>query len=509
MIYNIKIKNKSSLWFLIPLSVLLIIYIPVIQKFVYHWEGTDYNYCYLVPFVFLYLCWEKRKSFNFMHFSGNYTGHILLLFAVLIGFIGKLSALRFFLYLSFYLSLVSLGLTLYGRRLKHLIFPFIILFFMIPLPPFINRLLTFKFQLFTSSLAVFLLRLSGFSVFQEGNIIDLGITQLQVAEACSGLRYFMPMLLLCLLIGYYFLRSLLFRILLFIFVPLISIVANAFRIYLLAFFYIKGFWGLAQGFSHYLAGWFVFILALIFLLLIALIFKNFEYKYTKMESPPQFEKDIPPSKNFSVLISLFSLIAMIGGVGFYFLPKTYIIPKKADFSNFPLHINGWRGENLGLPSNILESLWADEYVYNVYRRAEFPGIIYVFIPYYNYQTTWHSAHTPQTCLLGGGWSILRSGEWKIEVYSNKFIPVSYMWLKKENEYMLATYFFIQNGRIITSPWLHKFYLLWDGLFHRQTNGALVRVEMLLNSNTSTSQAEYELKKFLFYLYPVLKNSLNF
>ena len=61
--------------------------------------------------------------------------------------------------------------------------------------------------------------------------------------------------------------------------------------------------------------------------------------------------------------------------------------------------------------------------------------IYLFIPYYKYQTAWHTAHTPQSCILGGGWFIIRSGEWKLKVSSNKFIPVKYMWLKKGNEYI--------------------------------------------------------------------------
>ncbi len=501
-------KHTNYLWILAAFLILLIAYLPVVQKLIFRWSQGNYNYCDLVPFLFLYLCWEKRKNFDFTLFSGSYAGLIFLFLAICISLIGSLASLETFLYFGFYISLVSLGLTLYGKRLKHLIFPLIILFFIIPLPPFINRLLTFKFQLLTSSLTVFLLRLSGISVFHEGNIIDLGITQLQVAEACSGLRYFMPMILLGLLIGYYFLRSLSFRILLLIFVPLISIVANAFRVYLLALFHIKGYERLAQGFSHYFAGWLVFVLAIILLVLIALLLRMFEnkiFKYKRSETKTSlaFKKCVLPSKKFSTLILLFSLFTAIGGIGLYLFPKTFIVPKKVDFSHFPLSIDGWYDESLKLPPKILKSLWADEYVYNIYRKKDFPGIIHLFIPYYYYQTAWHTAHTPQSCILGGGWFIIRSGIWKLRVYSDKIIPIKYMWLKKGNKHMLATYFFLQNGRVIISPWWHKFYLLWDGLFHRRTDGALVRVEMLLNNNISALQAEYELKKFLLHLWPIL------
>ena len=492
---------KNYLWILIPLLILLIVYIPVIKKLLHRWNQEDNSYCYLVPFIFLYLCWEKRKHFDFSLFSGSYIGLILLLFAISISLIGSLSSLETFLYFGFYLSIVSLGFILYGKRLKYLAFPFLILFFIIPLPPFINRLLTFKLQLLTSSFAVSLMRLSDFSVFQKGNIIDLGITQLQVAEACSGLRYFMPMVLLYFLISYYFLRSIRFCILLFIFVPLICIVANAFRIYLSALFHFKGLKKLAEGFPHHFAGWFVFILASCFLLLIASILKKLEGKKFEIKKSPE----IKPVKLAQQKIYIFSflLITIIGGIGLYFFPKTFFVRKKIDFSSFPLHINGWYGERLVLSENILKSLWADEYIYNIYRRDDFPAIIYVFIPYYKYQTAWHTAHTPQSCILGGGWFIIRSGEWKLKVSSNKFIPVKYMWLKKGNEYMLATYFFFERGRVIISPWWHKFYLFWDGLTRKRTDGALVRVEMLVNNNISPYKAENELKKFLLALWSIL------
>ncbi len=495
-------NNKIFLWFWVLLGILIIVYIPILKKILHRWNQGNNSYCYLVPFIFFYLCWEKRKHFDFTSFSGSYIGLILLFFAICISLIGSLSSLETFLYLGFYLSVVSLGLTLYGKRLKHLAFPFFILFFIIPLPPFINRLLTFKLQLLTSSLAVTLMRLSGFSVFQEGNIIDLGITQLQVADACSGLRYFMPMVLLCSLIGYYFLRNLWSRILLFVFVPLICIIANALRIYLTAFLYLKGYKELAQGFSHFFVGWLVFILAGCFLLLIALILKKLEREKFEIKK----SSEIKPAKLVlqKIYILSFLLITVIGGVGLHFFPKTFFIPEKIDFSSFPLHIDGWYGKKLVLSKKILKSLWADKYVYNVYRRDDFPGIIYVFIPYYKYQTAWHTAHTPQSCILGGGWFILRSGEWKLKVSSHKFIPIKYMWLVRNNEYMLTTYFFFERGRVIISPWWHKFYLFWDGLTRRRTDGALVRVEMLLNNNNiSPHEAEYKLKRFLLDLWPIL------
>ena len=50
------------------------------------------------------------------------------------------------------------------------------------------------FAVISSELGVWFLRLLSVPVFLEGNIIDLGLYKLQVAEACSGLRYLFPIM---------------------------------------------------------------------------------------------------------------------------------------------------------------------------------------------------------------------------------------------------------------------------------------------------------------------------
>jgi len=66
--------------------------------------------------------------------------------------------------------------------------PLLILLFMIPLPSSSWRTVD-ELQLLSSQIGVLFMRLFDISVFLEGNVIDLGGYKLQVADACSGLRY--------------------------------------------------------------------------------------------------------------------------------------------------------------------------------------------------------------------------------------------------------------------------------------------------------------------------------
>ncbi len=189
------------------------------------WEGGDSDYCYLVVPLFAYLLWDKRKKpaqseedeklqnaenegFRFGEFSWNIFGLVPILLSIALIMVGEFGSVETLMYIGIWGCVVGIAYLLYGRRIRQLLFPLLILAFIVPLPAFINRTLTFQLKLAASSLATLMLRLSGVSVFQDGNIIDLGVTQLQVVDACSGLRYLMPLLLLGLLIGYFFSKGL-------------------------------------------------------------------------------------------------------------------------------------------------------------------------------------------------------------------------------------------------------------------------------------------------------------
>ena len=498
-------RVKIILFIIIPIFFLLITYHEIVYEFLKLWKSPTNGYCFFVPFIFFYLCWEKRKKFDFLTFSPSYFGIFLLFLSLLFSLMGRLASIKTFLYFGLYLSFLALAFTLYGKRCKYLFFPYLILIFSIPFPPFINRLLTFKLQLITSVVATQFIRFSGMSVFREGNILDIGITQLQVAEACSGLRYFMPMLLIALLISYYGLRSWWsYLIMLFSVLP-ISVLVNALRIFTIALFYNYNLKILTEEPYHSILGWIFFLSSGIFFILLILILKRIESIFlTTSKSKSLPEVSFKVSKPY-FLIFLFCLITFIEGLILWKLPGIIKVPPKKDLLYFPLQFNKWQGKQLELSPEILKALWADDYFYGFYTREGSKTIIYLLIAYYNYQTTGHTAHTPQSCLLGGGWTILHSENRFLPLSANSGIKVKYLWLKKGEDKLLAAYFFFERGRVIISPWKHKFYLLWDALTRRRTDGALIRVEMLIPSELPFEKGEKELNNFIKSVWLELKN----
>ena len=136
--------------------------------------------------------------------------------------------------------------------------PIVYLLFAIPLPYFIDAILTLKLQLISSQLGVFFIRLFQIPVFLDGNIIDMGIYKLQVVEACSGLRYLYPLLSLSFLAAYLFHGPFWQRAVIFLSSIPIAIGMNGFRIGVVGFLVDRWGTAMAEGALHFFEGWVIF-----------------------------------------------------------------------------------------------------------------------------------------------------------------------------------------------------------------------------------------------------------
>ncbi len=494
-------------------------WLSAFQKIFIRWNSGDNSYGYLIIPLFLYLCWENRHRFDFLHFRASPFALIPAFFSAVTMIAGELGSVETLLYIGIWLAFLSLGVFLYGMELRRFIFPWIILLFMIPLPPFINNILTFNLKLAASVLATQMLRLSGVSVLREGNIIDIGVEKLQVVDACSGLRFLIPMILMALLVGYFFNRKGYARLILLLVVPPLSVLINGFRVYGTALLLLGGHKKLAEGLFHDFTGWVVFVAGGTFLLLFAFLLrkmenvsglKSKENPVRSGERSPATLKDtgsfFPRQRSFQALITVVLMMVMFAGSAWSVsgrrVDKGNPGIERTPFSEFPMTLGEWQGKRHYLSDEIMDSLWADDYVTALFRHPDQGSVIQLLIPYYEYQATRHTAHAPQACLLGGGWAILSSADRAVRLKDDS-ITIRAMVMEKDGIRLIASYFFFQRGRVITSPWMNKAYLMWDALTRKRTDGALVRVELVLAENKTLTEAFAELELFLGHLWPLL------
>src|SRR5262249_38901015 len=150
---------------------------------------------FFIPLITLGLLWARRDALVASIGQPSWFGPILVVLATLFHLIGQLSSFFLLSQVGFVIALMGIALGTGGLSLLKVTFiPIFFLLFAIPLPYFIDSVLSFRLQLISSELGVFFIRLFQIPVYLEGNIIDLGAYKLQVVEACSGLRYLYPLL---------------------------------------------------------------------------------------------------------------------------------------------------------------------------------------------------------------------------------------------------------------------------------------------------------------------------
>jgi len=232
------------------------------------WHDPNYTHGFFVPVFSLFLLWERRAKLATLRIDPAWSGLVILVFALMTLVVGTIKS-GFFLYRVSVLLFIA-GMVIFLAGWKHLAaisFPLAFLFLMIPSPTLMEQI-TFPLQIIASKTASFLLMLAGVPAIREGNIILLPSAQLEVAEACSGIRSLFSLLTLTIVYGHLAETKIGVRVLLtFMAVP-ISVFANALRIAFTGLM-VEG-WGVerAQGTIHALSGWLVFVasLGLIFLL---------------------------------------------------------------------------------------------------------------------------------------------------------------------------------------------------------------------------------------------------
>ena len=503
------------------------------------WDSEDFSYCYLVPLVFLCLVYIKRDSLKRYELRPSHWGMVVLLLSGAFYTLGKLGSVVTLIHISLWITLMGLTALILGIAIvKSLGFPFLILGFIIPLPPFLNNLFTFKLKLIASSLSIKMIQLFGISVFREGNIIDLGVMQLQVVDACSGLRYVYPLLLIALLFAYLFHKKWWERAIMVLAAIPIAIFSNALRIGITVILADKVSLGVAEGFFHDFSGWLIFMVSFVVLLFLSQVLKIIK-PAMKKETPmgtrlsrgnthlhrhsPQGlavgmrVRDGFSAENKKPVAGLFHLkdisipylwVASILLLSFWGLNSALaagrIKPERLAFEDFPAVMGDWKGERTYLREEILNSLWADDYVHSIFRNARTGDLLLLFVPYYEYQGVGHTAHSPVSCLVGGGFAPRSRNiiERDFRVPFGK-VKISRMILEKDGQLLLSNYWFQQRGRIIDNEYWNKWYLFWDSISRRRTDGALVRLEMPLRNGQDIKDAQALLDSFILELMEIL------
>lgn len=251
-------------------ATLALTYAGVLSALVRQWSNDDnYSHGFFVLPLAAYFAWERRDALTAAVRRPSIVGLVVIVGSLLVYTAGLLGAELFLTRVSMIGVIAGSVLFVWGwSHFRILLFPILFLLLMVPLPSIIFNQMAFPLQLLASQAGEAVITTAGIPVLRDGNVLQLPSQTLEVAEACSGIRSLVSLLMLAIVLGYFTERRTGARILIALAAVPIAIVANAARV---AGTGLAAEWvspAAAEGFFHTFSGWLMFVVAFAGLLLV-------------------------------------------------------------------------------------------------------------------------------------------------------------------------------------------------------------------------------------------------
>jgi exosortase D (VPLPA-CTERM-specific) len=486
-------------------ALLVVAFFSGLRDLMQVWETQEeYSFGYMIPFVTLYLLWQKRGSLMAISFSGSWVGTVLVLLALLLLWIGKLATLGTIVQYAFLMSVVGLTLSYTGwSAFRVIAMPLVILAFMVPLPNYFLRELSQVLQLLSSQIGVLIIRAFGISVYLEGNVIDLGALKLQVVEACSGLRYLIPLMAIGFIACYLFRAPFWKRAVLFLSTIPITVLMNSVRIGLIGILVEYFGKSMAEGFLHDFEGWVVFMVCTGILIVEILLLAKIGNPGARLSDVFLLESAVlekngqAHQRKLTLSFMVAAGLVTIAAIAIQLMPSpVYELPQRKSFSEFPLSVGEWRGTLDQIAPEYLQLLQLDDYVLADFSSRTNASANF-YVSYYATQANGNSAHSPRACIPGDGWEIVdfKDRENSRVIVNGQSLRFNRVVIRKGENRQLVYYWFQQRGRISTNEYVVKLQVFWDAITRHRTDGAMVRLVTRLGPGESDEVGDRVLEDF--------------
>jgi len=241
--------------------ILTMAYAITLRRLADQWSSDeDMGHAFLVPVVIAWVIWRERSRLASLTAQPSVWGLLPFCAGICLHQLAALGAGLFVDSVSMILSIAGAVVCIAGLEyLRTWSFPLLLSLFMLPKLAFVYNAITLPLQLFASRVAAWMLTATHAAVVnREGNILDIGGRRLLVAEACSGIRYLLPLGFIALVFAYCFDSKVWMRAALLCVAIPVAIFANSLRVAFVAIFP-----SLETGARHTFIGAAIFVVCLI------------------------------------------------------------------------------------------------------------------------------------------------------------------------------------------------------------------------------------------------------
>lgn len=332
----------------------------------------------------------------------------------------------------------------WGReRFRLVLFPLFFTLFALPLPQRVHDSIQGQLQEKTTILASQILSLSGVTVERQGFQLHLPSGNLEVVEACSGIRSVTALLAIAALVaylrGFRLHHGLIFFLLAF---PIIAF-GNVVRIVVTGWLQ-EGFGHhFVQDFAHDLLG---ILVILVGLGLIVLTAKLFPSTRATMDAPP------PPPIGDKPRLGLFTGVALacclIASVICHEAAATSQTKQteRVQFDAVPLNIGNWRGRDLETSEAVRLQLAPEQSLRRHYQTS-LGQDAEAWVLYWSSTRGMRGYHHPDLCWPNHGWDFAGQERVSLTLSDGTSFPLTVRRYRQKNREQMVCYWNQEGGRI--------------------------------------------------------------
>ena len=472
------------------------------------WTLPEYSHGPLIPILsgFLFLRHLKRVPILPGPVTDRGVGVVVVLLAMVLGGIGRLIQIDDFAAYALILWTGGLLLISFGwAQGKQFWPPVLHLIYMLPLPGVLYYGLSTWLQGVSSVLGVYFLDVLGVSVFLDGNIIDLGVYKLQVAEACSGLRYLFPILSFSYIFAVLYKGPMWHKAVLLISAAPITVLMNSVRIAMAGVVVDNYGVEFVEGLTHFMEGWVIFLVCVLLLFALARVMLLLHPQKMRLTEALDLDFDgmrpqlarlrlIQPS----VALIAVTLVMTVGALVWQAIPpRPLAMVEREPFHAFPLQMGDWVSSMpQRMDAETAKVLAADDYHSVTLHREGTAAPVDLFTAWYKDQMD-GGTHSPTICLPSSGWEIsgLQQIDAPADVAGGPF-TLNRAYIQKGLERMVVYYWYDQQGVRTASSYYAKLLMTVSKVQTGRSDGAIVRLLTPITPGESDEVAEQRLQDAL-------------
>ena len=476
---NISENNRSLiLIFLVILAVPALFYQTTLAMAEVWWVNETFTHGFLIFPITLWLIWGKKDNLSKLYPDPEPVFLIATFILLCLWLISALIDVKVVMQLCMISIILSLLWSILGRKIfSYLLFPLLFLYFSVPLGQSLIPVL----MEFTANATVYLIRLTGIPIYQDGLNFILPSGSWSVVEECSGVRYLIATLTLGVVYSYLTYATLKKRLIFIAFTIIVPIFANSLRAFIIVMLGHFSGMRLAIGADHLLYGWVLFGIIIFTMFYIGNFWRDNKGDFDRSAPASESSQFKPSSISYLavslVIISLFQIV--------YYKLQSHTVDSRYTESTIPKidHFGTWRR----LPINI--SIWnpifhrPDLTLSDIYASGQ--ANVQLDIGYFYSQSDGSEAVSSNNKLVnpyGGDWKIISSS-----VANSGDFSILETTIQRSNIQLLTWQWYRMGELQTSSPYKAKIYQAYMQIFSGRTDGAYITLSTPLDEDKAAAR----------------------